>query len=83
MAMPKHRVSRDPETMVQDLEKTVPNHHFFTLNEASKILNLSYYTAYRKVITGELTGCLVGGVWRIPRAGIILYFTKQYDRMGM
>lgn len=77
MAKSKNRVSRDPEAIMQDLESLVPNHHFFTLNEVARIVNLSYHTAYRKVITGELTGCLVGGLWRIPRAGVITYLQKQ------
>ncbi len=62
--------------MKQDLENTIPNLHFFKLDEASKILNTSYYEAYKKTLTYELCGCLIGGVWR-PEVCPLIFIRKK------
>jgi hypothetical protein len=74
--------SPDPEAIRQDLERRFSNVHFFTLNEAADILHISYYKAYRKVLTGELCGCLImesrtKGAWRLPKAGLFEFLDKQ------
>jgi excisionase family DNA binding protein len=44
--------------------------HAFSIGEAALILGLSEKSVRRLVGRGQIPGRLVGGVYRIPRAGI-------------
>ncbi len=51
---------------------------FYTLNEAAKILKMSYITMYRLVEIGELAGSKVAGRWRIPKTALQLYLESRH-----
>lgn len=44
----------------------IPDHDFYTLREAAKILRVSERTMRQLLQSGEVFGHKLGGLWRIP-----------------
>lgn len=45
-----------------------PQNDYFTVSQASEVLQLSPRTVYELLNSGDMHGRKIGGSWRIPRA---------------
>ena len=61
---------------IEEYCKSLPD--ILTVSELAQVLRVSYSTAYRAVISGEIDATKVRGVWRVPKSALIVYLQQRH-----
>ncbi|HOJ43275.1 MAG TPA: helix-turn-helix domain-containing protein [Syntrophorhabdaceae bacterium] len=71
----KKPVEYEIESIRNEMEK---GPLFYKLERAAEILNVSYLTVYRLIVSGEIDATKIAGVWRIPKQALINYLERRH-----